>query len=59
MWFRFDEGSGSGCCSVCVLVLRIARYGSSLALPVMCEHVRGWHQATPMPFLYVGHLAAG
>ena len=26
----------------------VARCGLSLTPPVMCEHVRGWHQATPM-----------
>ena len=28
--------------------LGVARCGLSLTPPVMCEHVRGWHQATPM-----------
>ena len=28
--------------------LDVARCGLSLTPPVMCEHVRGWHQATPM-----------
>ena len=38
------------CGTVCVRVmaLRVARCGLSLTPPppVMCEHVRGWHQAT-------------
>jgi len=28
--------------------LGVARCGLSLTSPVMCKHVRGWHQATPM-----------
>ena len=38
------------CVCVCVLVmaLRVALCGLYLTPPVMCEHARGWHQATPM-----------
>ena len=28
--------------------LDVAQCGLSLTPPVMCEYVRGWHQATPM-----------
>ena len=37
------------CVFVLVMVLHAARCGLSLTHPpVMCEHVRGRHQATPM-----------
>ena len=37
VWRRACVGDGVACCPVWV----------TLPPPVMCEHVRGWHQATP------------